>query len=42
VKKLYDRFQTWEQIKNAGYEEWTKIVGTKRAEILNRYFLDQG
>lgn len=38
VKKLYERFPTWEKMKNAGYEEWLKIVGPKRAEILKWYF----
>ena len=42
VKKLYDRFQTWEEIKNAGYEEWMQILGKKRAEILKRYFQEEG
>ena len=42
MKKLYDRFQTWEEIKNAGYEEWMQILGKKRAEILKRYFQEEG
>ena len=38
IEQLYARFKTFDEIKNAGFDELKNVVGTAKAQIIRDYF----